>query len=51
MSGHLVAQGMVPVDASRLFATFYVGDPTFGGEAAALAEPAGPTAPESGDPS
>ena len=25
LSGHLVAQGMVPVDASRLFATFYVG--------------------------
>jgi coenzyme F420-reducing hydrogenase gamma subunit len=51
LSGHLVAQGMVPVDASRLFATFYVGNPIFGGEAAALAEPIGPRLPESREPS
>jgi hypothetical protein len=28
---------MAPVDASRLFATFYVGNPVFGNQATALA--------------
>ena len=51
LSGHLVAQGMAPVDASRLFATFYAGDPTFGGEAAALAGPADPNPQQGRDPS
>jgi hypothetical protein len=27
---------MAPVDASRLFATFYAGNPTFGDQAVAL---------------
>ncbi|MGO9029554.1 MAG: oxidoreductase [Acidimicrobiales bacterium] len=37
LSGHLVDQGLAPRDASRLFATFYVGNPIFGDESAALA--------------
>ena len=37
LAERLLSQGMAPVDASRLFATFYVGNPVFGDEAASLA--------------
>jgi sulfhydrogenase subunit delta len=38
LSARLLEGGMSPVDASRLFATFYAGNPVFGGEAARLAD-------------
>jgi coenzyme F420-reducing hydrogenase gamma subunit len=45
LAEHLVGQGLARDDASRLFATFYVGNPVFGDQADALA---GPDAPEAG---
>ena len=41
----LLESGMAPVDASRLFATFYAGNPVFGDQSQALAEPTEPTEP------
>ncbi len=37
LAGRLLSEGMAPVDASRLFATFYVGNPVFGNQATTLA--------------
>jgi coenzyme F420-reducing hydrogenase gamma subunit len=37
LTGRLLASGMTPLDASRLFATFYSGAPAFAEQAAALA--------------
>ena len=36
LAERLLDDGMAPVDASRLFATFYAGNPTFGDQAVAL---------------
>ncbi|MGO8873517.1 MAG: oxidoreductase [Acidimicrobiales bacterium] len=41
LADQLLRQGAAPVDTSRLFATFYVGNPVFGDQAAALAPPTG----------
>ncbi len=38
LAGRLLDDGMAPVDASALFATFYAGDPVFGDRALALAK-------------
>ena len=38
LAERLMESGMAPVDASRLFATFYAGNPVFGDQALALAE-------------
>ena len=37
LAGRLLSEGMAAVDASRLFATFYVGNPVFGNQATTLA--------------
>jgi sulfhydrogenase subunit delta len=37
LARRLLESGMAPVDASRLFATFYAGNPVFGGQSQALA--------------
>ena len=42
LSRRLLDSGMAPVDASRLFATFYAGNPVFGQQARSLSGDAGP---------
>jgi coenzyme F420-reducing hydrogenase gamma subunit len=46
LSDRLLEGGTTPADASRLFATFYVGNPLFGDEAVALARSGDPTPPD-----
>jgi len=41
LAEHLLEQGMAPVDASRLFSTFYAGNEVFGRQAVTLRARAG----------
>ncbi|HVC67923.1 MAG TPA: hypothetical protein VND44_10030 [Acidimicrobiales bacterium] len=45
LADRLLADGTSRAEAARLFATFYVGDPVFGDQAAELADPDGPEDP------